>query len=486
MHSGTREFATWSKTLTHATLFMSSSAESIMAADAAAPSADGEHLGGVDTELLQPLELAAGKGDLVSTEALLAAGVTVAFGSNTDGDRPLNRTVVHWAAFGGNPGVVTAVLQGIADRVAATSAAAAAATEAATEATAAAAAAPVVAAIAAANAAVAAEAAATVNAKSLSEAGGPTGTTPLHLAVQRNHLEAAAVLSAFGAGVEDIDGYGWSPVNFAVEENNEDMLLQLLRQGANVDSASSDSEETPLHRATSNESPAMCEVLIREGATVDSTDGDNSTPLHFAVLHQNAGAVHVLLQRGAAVDAVDDRRATPLNLAMTCQNEDVIEALLAAGADASLRNVEHHSAMFLAVRCQSGEQSMRKMMAAAAADGDISRAAFALSGLATAFAMQMTVLDESRAVVVLSVLLDMGIDVNKFRVYPDSLWKPPGGSTLLHIASMCARVAVVERLLCGGAHRDVLALHKKLDRLDGECFWGGGGGVICMYVRRES
>lgn len=77
------------------------STENAMAADAAVPSACcGERLGGVDTELLQPLELAAGKGDLVSTKALLAAGATVAFGRTDACDRPLNRTILHWATVG--------------------------------------------------------------------------------------------------------------------------------------------------------------------------------------------------------------------------------------------------------------------------------------------------------------------------------------------------------------------------------------------------
>lgn len=439
--------------------------DSSMAADAAAPSAGSGHVGGVDTELLRPLELAVGTGDLVSTKVLLAAGATVAFGDNAADDRPLNRTVLHWAAFGGSPDVVTAVLQGIAASAATTSAAAFAATEAATQTAPAAAAAPLVAAIAAADAAVARTVPLAVHAKSLSEAGGPTGTTPLHLAVEGNHLAAAAVLVAAGDGVEDVDGYGRSLVNIAVEEDNEEMLLLLLQQGADIKCSLNDSGETPLHRATFNDGSAMCEVLIREGAILDARDGVGATALHFAVHQENTDAVNALLQGGAAVDAVDERQATPLNYAVSCPNQEIVDALLVAGADVSLRNVDHHSAMYLAMRSFPGGQIIRKMLSAAAAavDDDSSssssscKAAAVLSGLATIFAMQLTVLDESHAVAVLSVLLDMGIDLNKFRLRPDSIWKPPVDSTLLHIASLCARPAVVERLLCGGAHHDVVA-----------------------------
>lgn len=451
-----------------------------MAADAAAPSAAGELLGGVYAELLQPLELAAGKGDLASTKALLAAGAPVAFGDNAADDRPLNRTVLHWAAFGGNPDVVSAVLQGIIAGAAATSAAAAAATEAATKAAPAEAAAPVVAAIAAADAAVARAVPAAVHAVSLIADGGPTGTTPLHLAVKGNHLAAAAVLVAAGAGVEVIDGYGRSLLNLAVEEESEDMLLQLLRQGANIESALDETGETPLHRATLNDEAAMCEVLIQEGAIVDSRDSGNATPLHHAVDHQNAGAVIALLQRGAAVDAVDDRQATPLHGAVLRLDENIVEALLAAGADASLRDTDRHSGMYLAVKSPFSEQNIRKLMDAAAAVGDDGgKAAAVLSGLATVFALEMPILHESRAVAVLSVLLEMGIDLNKFRLAPDGDWSPPADSTLLHIASLFARVAVVERLLRGGAHSDVIALKSRLVVQDDGNSIGMFGGFAC-------
>lgn len=106
--------------------------------------------------------------------------------------------------------MVSVVLEGISAGLAATHAAAAAAKEAATKAAPAAAAAPLVAAIEVGEAAVAREALVAVSAKRLL-------TTPLHLAVHGNHLATAAVLFAAGARVEDIDGYGRSPVNLAVE-----------------------------------------------------------------------------------------------------------------------------------------------------------------------------------------------------------------------------------------------------------------------------
>lgn len=72
--------------------------------------------------------------------------------------------------------------------------------------------------------------------------------------------------------------------------------------------------------------------------------------------------------------------------------------------------------------------------AAAAADDDRKAAAF-ISGLATVFALQMRALDESHALAVLSVLLDVGIDLNKFRVQRTG---PADSTLLLQIASMYA------------------------------------------------
>ena len=156
------------------------------------PAGPGTTLDGVGVQLLNPLERAVGAGDADMTAMLLASGSTVhagLFGKLLARYRPLRRTALHWAAVGGNPDVVTAVLGAVAS----SGVAAAPASDTAEAA-----------ARAAADAAAAAKSQA-LEAKCLSEVGGKDGTTPLHLAAKHGHVAAAIVLLEAGAVDTDVD-----------------------------------------------------------------------------------------------------------------------------------------------------------------------------------------------------------------------------------------------------------------------------------------
>lgn len=135
-------------------------------------------LDGVDIELLEPLERAAGAGDADATASLLASGTTVPFRLGAAKGRPLRRAILHWAAFGGNPNVVTAVLEAVASNGAPPDGVGAAGAQILV-----------------------------LRAWCLSEAGGLRGTTPLHLAAKHGHVAAAIILLEAGANDTLVDEY---------------------------------------------------------------------------------------------------------------------------------------------------------------------------------------------------------------------------------------------------------------------------------------
>ena len=70
----------------------------------------------------------------------------------------------------------------------------------------------------------------------------PDGTTPLHWAVHRNDLKAAANLIRTGADVNATNRYGVPPLSLAATNGNVAMLELLLKAGANPNAAQSEGE----------------------------------------------------------------------------------------------------------------------------------------------------------------------------------------------------------------------------------------------------
>ena len=162
-------------------------------------------------------------------------------------------------------------------------------------------------------------------------------STPLHLALQRGHMEVAHLLVKHGADATAQDNQGWTPLHWAAKEGNMDLACLLIEHGANVMAQDNDGW-TPLHWSMLMGSVNISHFLIEHGVDLTAQDGDGSTLLHWAVGKGSVDLTHMLVEHGADLAAKDNHGSTPLHWAVLNESVDLTRLLAEHGADATARD----------------------------------------------------------------------------------------------------------------------------------------------------
>ncbi len=89
----------------------------------------------------------------------------------------------------------------------------------------------------------------------------------LHFAASRGNIARVERLIGEGADIDEFDELAWTPLHHAVKEEQVEMVIWLLDQGADVNAhLESKIGETPLGKVAQTCSLRMAEVLVRAGA----------------------------------------------------------------------------------------------------------------------------------------------------------------------------------------------------------------------------
>ena len=169
--------------------------------------------------------------------------------------------------------------------------------------------------------------------------------TPLVYAVRANDLDSVRVLLAAGADVNQVTGYGWSPLLVATQNRYYKLGAYLIDHGADVNLANK-GMWTPLYLATDNRNIESGDYPVRKG------DMDH---LEF---------IKLLLDKGANVNArmkdstetrtvftnqwLDENGATAFLRASQSGDIVLMKLLLAHGADPKIDTVLHVTALQVA------------------------------------------------------------------------------------------------------------------------------------------
>ena len=189
--------------------------------------------------------------------------------------------------------------------------------------------------------------------------GGPTAS--LRIALYMRDLEKAKAFIQQGININVSDGHGYTPLHYAVQNNQKEIVQLLIAKNADVN-AKNRSGETPLHIASAMDNKDIVELLLGEGADVNAKNEKSETPLdtmkeewsqdvvkllvgkgaevstHVAAFIGDVGKVKDFIEQGGSLDTKDVRAWTLLHWATAGNHKDIAEWLIEKGADVNAKD----------------------------------------------------------------------------------------------------------------------------------------------------
>ncbi len=153
--------------------------------------------------------------------------------------------------------------------------------------------------------------------------GSPAVPGPLHDAIKDGDLAILEELINSGEDLNAQDNFVGTPLHWVALKNDTDAARLLIAAGADVNQSRTGDVEaahkqgrTPLMNAASASAIGVIDLLVAAGANVDAKRGDGLTALHIAVHSDSIDAVRRLVELGIDVNGEPEIEpvafATPL------------------------------------------------------------------------------------------------------------------------------------------------------------------------------
>jgi uncharacterized protein len=192
----------------------------------------------------------------------------------------------------------------------------------------------------------------------------PDGTTPLHYAVEAGDLQLVTALLRAGA-TNAANRYGTTPLELAAENGDSKVVDVLLQSGADAKGASPEGETVLMTAARTGNIETM-RLLLARGADPNAQERwFGETALMWAAAENHADAVRLLVEAGAKVDVAGKKMEfarkvggqttlpvgsmTPLMYAARSGALEAAQALVAGGATLDTPDPDGTTATILAI-----------------------------------------------------------------------------------------------------------------------------------------
>jgi ankyrin len=139
------------------------------------------------------------------------------------------------------------------------------------------------------------------------------GLQPIHWAARNGQAAIIEFLQSKGVDISipAVRGRRWTPLHFAIDSNHLRAAKWLIDHGANVNAASSDGRG-PLHLAARRRCVPIASALLRCGADINAVTKEGNTPMHMIRVFRKWGPMgNFLLEKGADLTIKNKKGKTP-------------------------------------------------------------------------------------------------------------------------------------------------------------------------------
>ncbi len=157
-------------------------------------------------------------------------------------------------------------------------------------------------------------------------------------AIQSGQRAAAIdMIAKKSADVNAAEADGTTPLIWAANLNDADLVSRLLKAGANAN-VHNKLGSTPLAEAAFNANTGMIQALLSAGADPNAPGADGQTPLMLIARTADVAAARILLDKGAKANVKEGQREqTPLMWAAASSQAPMMRELLAHGAEVDVK-----------------------------------------------------------------------------------------------------------------------------------------------------
>lgn len=166
------------------------------------------------------------------------------------------------------------------------------------------------------------------------EGGESAGFSALHWASARTNLAAVRILLAAGASPDLALDRGDTPLGFAIDMRNTEVVHALVEAGANLN-LTSPPRANALAATILNRGDGATNItvlLLERGANPNPSLTKGTTPLHWAAGRGQIETIRLLVRAGAKLNATNNEGWTPLDYAIKENKTNAIALLLSLGA----------------------------------------------------------------------------------------------------------------------------------------------------------
>lgn len=164
------------------------------------------------------------------------------------------------------------------------------------------------------------------------------GRTALHLAVEKNDTNAVIRLLRLGANINQTDKQGQTPIFEAAAKRLDGMLDVLAAHNAQTQHRDNQGRGLTEWAIENGADATFISVLASYGAPFEPAQKTRRTPLHRAAEQGRTDLIEALVQQGLDPNARDSDGKTPLHLATAAGHVAAMQALVAQGANATARD----------------------------------------------------------------------------------------------------------------------------------------------------